>query len=128
MTSTAYSQLRICDVPGCLERTSIPNCEPIRFNLELIDPIEALLDDRAGFRGVAGDYIVQLGEESYAHAGQESGLPLLTASVGAFTRLWMGVLPATGLALTEELNAPEDLLIRLDRNLRLPTPHFDWMY
>lgn len=128
MTSEAYSQLRICDVPGCLERTSIPNCEPIRFNLELVDPIESLLGDRTGFRGVGGEYTVQLGEESYAQAGQESGLPLLTASVGAFTRLWMGVLPATGLALTEELNAPEDLLIRLDRNLRLPTPHFDWMY
>lgn len=128
MTAEAFSQLRILDVVGCLERTRIPGCEPIRFNLELVDPIEEVIGGRRGFHGVGGEYSVQFGEESHAKVGHEAGLPLVTATVGAFTRLWMGVLPATGLALTEELNAPEEVLLALDRHVRMPNPHFDWMY
>lgn len=128
MTGAAFSQLRIVDLTGCLERTSIPNAEPVRFNLDLVDPIAKLLNRRNGWKGCAGRYVVQLGPDSYARPGEEGELPSLTATVGAFTRLWMGVLPATGLALTEELNGPVELIQRLDRGLRLPTPHFDWMY
>jgi hypothetical protein len=128
MAGAAFSQLRICNLEECLAKTSVPTTDPIRFNLELVDPIEELLADRKGWRGISGEYTVQLGSVSYAKKGSEPGLPLLVAGVGAFTRLWMGVLPATGLALTEELNGPPELLIRLDRELRIPTPHFDWMY
>jgi len=128
MAGEAFSQLRILDLPACLERTSIPNCPPIRFNLELSDPIEGLLGDRKGFRGCSGQYVVQLGEDSYAGEGYEDGLPTLVATVGAFTRIWMGVLPASGLALTGELQGPHTLLAALDTGVRLPIPHFDWMY
>ena len=35
---------------------------------------------------------------------QESvGLPTLTATVSAFTRMWLGVRPATGLTITDDL-------------------------
>jgi hypothetical protein len=46
--------------------------------------------------------------------------------VGAFTRLWLGVRPASGLAITDDLCAPPALLDQLDRVLRLPEPKPDW--
>ncbi len=121
----AYWQMRICDLPGCLERTHLP-MGPVRFNLRLTDPIERMLDDDAPWHGVSGEYIVTLGPTSGAERGRDDTLPTLTASVGAFTRLWLGVRPATGLAITDELSGPMELLERLDRILCLPDPKPDW--
>ena len=53
---------------------------------------------------------------------------MLDASVSAFTRLWLGALPATSLAITDDLSGPADLLQDLDRAFRLPQPHFDWSF
>jgi hypothetical protein len=69
-----------------------------------------------------------LGEYSSARRGTEAGLPTLRATVNAFTRLWLGVRPASGLAVTDQLDGPADLLARLDRLLRLPVPCPDWDY
>jgi len=60
--------------------------------------------------------------------GQESALPTMRATVNAFTRLWLGVRPATGLAMTDEIEAPESLLEALDDVVRLPKPRPDWDY
>ena len=46
--------------------------------------------------------------------------------MGAFTRLWLDVRPATGLAVTDELAGPQELLEELDWLLRLPDPKPDW--
>ena len=70
--------------------------------------------------------MVALGPESSAEPGTDGTLPTLTASVGAFTRMWLGVLPATGLAVTDELEGPQELLEELDWALRLPQPRYDW--
>ena len=75
---------------------------------------------------IGGDYIVTLGRSSGAETGSHDTLPTLKASVGAFTRLWLGVRPATGLAVTDELKGPEGLLRELDWALRLPEPNLDW--
>ena len=48
------------------------------------------------------------------------------ASVNAFTRLWLGVCPATGLSVTDGLEAPRELLEELDVVLRLLDPQPDW--
>jgi hypothetical protein len=40
--------------------------------------------------------------------------------------LWLGVRPATGLAVTDELSGPPELLEALDWVLRLPDPKPDW--
>jgi hypothetical protein len=56
----------------------------------------------------------------------DTGLPTLIATVNAFTRLWLGVGPATGLSFTDDLDGPRDLLVQLDHALRLPDPHPDW--
>jgi hypothetical protein len=121
----AYWQMRICDLPGCLAMTELATPE-VRFNLELGDPIGRYLDGDALWRGVAGAYRLVLGPRSSAELGLDAGLPTLRASVGAFTRMWLGVAPATGLAVTDELRGPEDLLAKLDTAFRLPRPSPDW--
>ncbi len=123
----AWWQMRICDLPGCLARTHL-TAGPLRFNLRLSDPIERYLPADAPWRGVAGHYVVELGPSSGAERGADPSLPTLTATVNAFTRLWIGVGPATGLAVTDELAGPPELLEALDRVLNLPVPLPDWRY
>jgi hypothetical protein len=121
----AWWQMRICDLSGCLAHTHLPG-ETVRFNLQLSDPIERFLDSDISWRGLGGDYVVTLGPTSLAERGQEKSLPILRASVGAFTRLWLGVQSASGLAVTDDLCGPPDLLQALDVALRLPVPRIDW--
>ncbi len=123
----AWWQARICDLAGCLARTHLP-AGPVRFNLRLSDPIERYLGPEAPWHGVAGDHVVTLGPSSGAEAGADPALPTLTASVNAFTRLWLGVGPATGLAMTDDLSAPEELLQQLDAVLCLPKPQPGWEF
>ena len=121
----AYWQLRICDLPACLEKTHLVG-GPIRFNLELTDPIEKHLDENRRWRGIGGSYVVELGESSRAEKRADAALPVLKADTGAFSRLWAGVAPASGLAITDRLEAPQELIHDLDRLMRLPQPHPDW--
>lgn len=127
MRAAAYWQIRICDLPGCLERTHLRSDE-VRFNLALTDPIEHFLDESVPWRGIGGDYVVTLGPSSSAKPGTDASLPTLNASVGAFTRLWLGVRPATGLAVTDAISGPPELLEELNWALRLPEPKPDWDY
>ncbi len=122
--ATAYWQVRILDLDACIGAVRIP--KKIEFNLELSDPITDYLPPDAPWRGIGGKYVVHLGPESTVHPGQAPGLPVLQASVGAFTRGWFGVLPASGLAVSDEFAGPEELIKGLDRVLRLPVPHPDW--
>ncbi|MCC7353288.1 MAG: GNAT family N-acetyltransferase [Anaerolineae bacterium] len=123
--AVAHWQTRICDLLGCLERTHLRS-DTVRFNLRLHDPIERYLDNGASWRGLSGDYVVTLGPSSGAERGTDSTLPTLTASLNAFTRLWLGVRPASGLAYTDDLSGPPGLLEELDWALRLPDPRTDW--
>ncbi len=123
--AAAYWQARIIDLPKCMAHTHLGEKE-IRFNLSLTDPIADYLPPDAPWRGIGGEYVVRLGPESSAIPGMEEGLPTLRASVGAFTRLWLGVLPASGLAISDNLAGSEKLIAALDELLRLPTPHLDW--
>ncbi len=123
--ATAYYQLRICDLRQCISQTHLPG-KTLDFNITLSDPIEKYLKNRGGWTGISGDYIVHLGPESTIQTGSDPSLPVLKCSVNAFTRLWMGIVPASGLAVTDDFVAPFDLLIRLDELLRLPVPSPDW--
>jgi len=123
--AAAYWQMRICDLHGCLEHTHLRG-DTVRFNLTLEDPIATVLDPKTSWRGVGGEYIVTLGPRSWAETGKDASLPTLKASVGAFTRLWLGVRPASGLAVTDDLSGPPDVLARLDWVLRLPEPKPEW--
>ncbi|MBM3500444.1 MAG: hypothetical protein FJX74_17440, partial [Armatimonadetes bacterium] len=122
----AYYQFRMLNVPGCLARTHLPDTTTLRLNVDLTDPIDRYLPDDSSWRGCGGHYVVRLGEVCAAEPGQDGRLPTLKATVNAFTRLWLGVQPATGLAFTDGLAGPEELLKVLDRTLRLPQPDPDW--
>lgn len=121
----AYWQARICDLEGCIAKTVLQG-EPVRFNLSLHDPIAGSLSATSAWRGIGGAYVVDLGPSSHVEQGTDDALSTLRASAGAFTRLWLGVRPASGLATTDDLSAPPDLLAALDRLLRLPPPHIGW--
>lgn len=126
VSAMALFQMRICDLSLCLERTHL-KCDEFRFSLALNDPIETSLDEDQAWRGVGGDYIVTLGTSCGVEEGSDPQLPTLTCSINALTRMWLGVRPATGLAITDQLTAPQDLLTQLDWAFRLPDPKTDWM-
>jgi predicted N-acetyltransferase YhbS len=118
----AEQQDRILDLQACIAAVSVP--EPVEFGLRLRDPLEHL----GGWPGIGGEHTVHLGPTSSLEVGIGGGLPVLDASVGAFTRLWFGVRPASGLAISDDLAGPADLLAQLDRSLRLPTPQAGWPF
>ena len=122
--AAAWWQMRMLDVPGCLAETHLPTGK-VSFNLELTDPIERYLEE-SEWKGVGGQYVVTLGTDSSAEPGCDATLPTLKASVNAFTRMWLGVLPATSLAITDDLTGPKELLEALDWQLRLPKPSLEW--
>lgn len=123
----AFWQMRICDVPACLAATHVPG-GTVQFNVRIHDPIASHLPEDAAWRGCSGDYTVTIGPESSAVDGHKNGLPLLDASLNAFTRLWLGVANATTLNRTDHLNAPPELLAQLDNTLRLPQPFTNWEF
>jgi len=123
--STAYWQLRILDLHKCMKKTHL-NCEDLEFNLQLSDPIDKFLGDEIKWRGIAGDYMIKFGKNSSAKKGSVKGLPTLKASVGAFTRLWYGIIPASAMVYSDGIEAPEELLKALDKALVLPEAHIDW--
>lgn len=125
ITSLAWWQVRICDLEACLAKTHLRG-DTVRFNLSLTDPIERYLEERKAWRGVSGDYIVTLGPESGVQPGSDPTLDTLSTSVNTFSRLWLGVRPASGLAMGQRLEAPPGLLAKLDEVLRLPRPVRDW--
>ncbi len=118
-------QIRICDILACLERTHLP-CKEFQFNLALTDPIDPHLDDDLEWRGTSGDYLVTLGPNGNAERKTNSKLKTLTTTVNAFTRMWIGARPATGLAITDTLEGPPELLAQLDQAFRLPDLKRDW--
>ncbi len=124
-TASGSWQIRMNDLAACLAATHLPGLS-IRFNLQLSDPIHTLLDPASSWQGVGGEYVVTLGPESMAERGRDERLPTLKATVNAFTRLWLGVRPATSLAVTDHLSSPPELLKGLEQVLRLPAPHLDW--
>jgi len=127
MKAVAYWQMRICNLENCLINTHL-NCPEFQFNLKITDPIEKFLPQTSKWRGIGGDYIVTLGDNSLSENSHNSSLPTLTSTVNAFTRLWLGVTPASGLIVTDSFEAPIELIEKLDDAFRLPHPTPDWDY
>ena len=69
--------------------------------------------------------MVTLGEESAAETGRSPNLPTLDVSVGAFTRLWLGVRDASSQTLTDDL-ASDDTATGARPGMRLPRPYLAW--
>lgn len=96
------------------------------FNLTLTDPVADFLDPDDGWAGVGGEYTIDVGASSSAAPGHRAGLPVLIASVNAFTRLWFGVRSAGALVTSDELVCPPELLDALDHTVRVDRPHLGW--
>jgi len=90
----------------------------------LTDPLADLLTGT--WRGVGGDYTLRIGDPSTVVSGSTAGLPTLEATVNAFSRMWFGVLGASSLAITDDLDGPAELLAALDEALCLPVPRAGW--
>lgn len=123
-TASAYWQARMLDLPACIAAAHLVG-PTVAFNLVVTDPLAEMAEE-TGWPGVGGTYVVALGDPSTCERGSDPALPTLEASIGAFTRLWLGVRPATGLAIGDHLRGPADLLRRLDEAIRLPDPQPDW--
>jgi len=124
---SAYWQLRILNLEKCLEKTHL-DCEELKFNLKLSDPVSKYLPKDMEWQGIAGDYVITLGKNSSALKGKNDDLPTLTASVNAFTRLWMGIQPATTLVYSDGIEAPVDLLQKLDKVFLLHAARANWQF
>jgi hypothetical protein len=120
-------QYRILDLEACIRATEVSG-PPVAFSLRLQDPIASIAVDGVGSLNLTGNYRVELGSESRVARGDGGDLPVLTASVGAFTRLWLGACTATGLTMSGAIEAPPALVEALDTALRLPAPVTDWQY
>lgn len=125
LSAVAYWQMRILDLDTCLAKTHLSG-PGVRFNLQLSDPVGELLEGDMRWHGLAGEYVVELGEESLARTGQEKNLPTLKASINAFSRMWFGVRPASNIAITDDLKGDESLIKALDKAICFPRPHFGW--
>ena len=123
--SFAWWQLRVLDVAACVA-AFVSHSGVVRFQMDVTDPLQELLPDDGAWRGVAGQYVVELGESSSAQRGSDDSLPLLSCSVNALTRMLWGVAKPSSLAITDEFVAEHSLLGELDRILLLPTPHTGW--
>ncbi len=120
----AVQQDRILDLDACVAAVHL-RTSPVEFGLRLRDPLGERAGDGAG---IGGDYTVRLGPSSAVEPGPDPSLPVLDATVNAFTRLWLGVRPASGLSLTDDLSGPAELLDELDRAFRLPVPQAGWSF
>lgn len=118
----ACYQVRALDLPACVAAVEW-EAEPVEFTAEVSDPLAGL---GGRWPGVGGTWRVHLGEKSWAEP--TAAVPELTATVNAFTRMWIGARPATGLALTGDVTGPPDLLTRIDRVLRLPPARVGWSF
>ncbi len=124
--AVAYWQIRILDLAKCI---GVMKCrEELRFNLVIEDPVTDFLPDGGTWRGCGGKYTVTLGSRSSIKKGFSKGLDTLTASIGDFSRYWLGVQTAEALNISGMFDAPETLLEKLDRVNPLPSPAPDWDY
>lgn len=122
-----YWQVRILDLHGCMRKTHL-NCETFSFNLQLSDPLVSFIPKDIKWKGIAGDYVVTIGRNSSAKHGNHKDLPTLKATVGGFTRMWFGILPASSLVYSDGIEAPNELLKKLDKAFLLPPAHIDWLF
>lgn len=122
--SAAWWQVRLLDVSACLQRRKWQG-EPFEFNLVLSDPVAEFLQE-SDWQGVAGNYIVQIGNPSSARVGVESGLPTLNASINTFSRLFFGIASATEQIVAPDFDAPQALVAKLDEAFCLPRMTTSW--
>jgi hypothetical protein len=123
--SQVWMQCRILDLPTCIGAMHFCG-EPVSFNLQLTDSIEQYLPEESTWRGVGGDWIITIGEESSAVMGQDGELQVASASVNDLSRVWLGSASAEAVSVTGTLVADPELIEQIDSIVTLPVPIIDW--
>ena len=123
--SQVWMQCRILDLPTCIGAMRFYG-EPVSFNLQLTDPIQQYLPEGGAWRGVGGNWILTLGEDSSAILGQDDTLPSASATVNDLSRVWFGSTSAEAVAVTGNFVADTELIDRIDSIVKLPDPIIDW--
>jgi hypothetical protein len=118
-SALAWWQLRILDLEACIA-ARVWTGTPVRFNLELDDPMSRMDET---WDGIGGSYTVEISENSKVAPGTAADLPSLRASVADLSRMWIGARSASALSATGGLSGPPGLLADLDEAFRLPRPH-----
>jgi hypothetical protein len=121
--SAAFWQMRILDLEAAVSARRWAG-EELRFVLRLSDPISSIEPAIA----IDGDYVVTVGDASGVEKGSAADLAVVEASVNAFTRMWMGVRPASTLTVSDALDAPPEMLRLLDEAFALPEPRHGWFF
>jgi predicted acetyltransferase len=124
-TCNAWAQCRILDVKTCIESMELRG-NPVVFQLELTDPIQAHLPETCEWKSTAGSYIVHLGESSTVSIGRDESLPVVSCSVNDLSRLWIGSASAESLTTVGTLRASPELITHIDGVVNLPSPTIDW--
>ena len=127
----AWWQLRILDLQTCI-RAMRPSDEAFSVSVQVSDPIDRHLRD-GGYEGswtsLEGTWNLRFGETNRAERieGIAPGDADVVTSVGALSRWWFGVVPASTLAVLGEIEADPDVLTSLDRlTAHLPKPQIGW--
>ena len=104
----------------------MPGAAALRFNLIITDPLPKRMPQESAWEGADGRWVVTVSERCGAQRGHDPTLPLLTASVGGFSRFWVGAATAAALSLDNSFVGDAALLSELDSRWRLPQPCVDW--
>lgn len=131
IAADAWWQIRILDLDACLAAMRPAAAGRVRFVLELDDPVTEYLEPPdGGWGGIGGRWRVDLGTGGVRVQPADAGggdHPVLSTSVGSLSRWWLGVLPASSLAVTGEMMGPDHLLADLDAlTADLPRPQTGW--
>ena len=118
----AWWQTRILDLPACVRALSDATLD-LEFEAQVSDPLAGYENDA----GIEGRWRIKLGADAGAEpVSASSDLAVLETSVNSLTRLLTGVGSASSLALTDNIVAPRELLMDLDRSINLPSPMMGW--
>lgn len=126
-TVQAPWQLKILDLEKCVSAFDLAGID-LEFNLELHDPLAEYADSESP-AVISGEYSLKLGEESCLKSEPVKRLPTLTASINAFTRMYLGAATPTELKTSSLFSAPPELLQDLEETfVQLPEPQLEMYF
>ncbi len=122
-----FSQLRVLDIAQAVAATHFSG-ETVSLNIQIDDPIERFLENDSAWRGVGGEYVLHLGEESSISPGRHPNYESISLSVNDFSRMLHGSISPAQLCFMQKMKASEGLLKKLTRVFNLPEPHPQWLF
>ena len=125
VVSQIWMQCRILDLPVCVGAMKCCG-PPVSFNLELTDPVEKYLPKESSWRGVSGNWIIRIGENSSATLGSDPALQTASCTVNDLSRIWFGSSTAESVSVTGDFRSDPELIQAIDGVVCIPTPVVDW--